>query len=89
MGMRVFDSEWIKKSEEERRKRESSQNKEYHLLLSLSRHGEERLEAEYNNTYRHISTYRHTNTHTISQDESAQRCNKSVNKKRNKRIKNK
>lgn len=55
-----------KKSEGERRKRESSEYKEYHLLLSLSRHGEERLEAEYDNTRRHTSTHGHTNTNTQS-----------------------
>jgi len=47
-------------------------NKEYHLLLSWSRHGEERLEAKYNkHKETHIDTHRHTNTH--SQDKKVQK----------------
>lgn len=45
-----------KKKVQRRVERCSSQNKEYHLLLSWSRHGEERLEAEYNNTHTHTIT---------------------------------
>lgn len=59
-----------------REERERSQNKEYHLLLSWSRHGEERLEAEYNDTHNHDH-----------ETQKTQRGNKRINKKR-KRIKN-
>lgn len=49
MGTRTsFNSGWEKSKVQRRAERDSSQNKEYHLLLSWSRHGEERLEAEYN-----------------------------------------